>query len=135
MEQRFLIDTNILIYYFNNSIPSDSITEIDAVFRSSFNISVITKIEFLGWRGYDEAQFALADKILFHAKLYQITDEIINKSIHLKRRNKIKTPDAVIAATCLVNNSNLVTQNMSDFVKIDGLRIYNPFAPEEKYSE
>jgi len=135
MGQRFLIDTNILIYYFNNSIPSGTIAEVDKVFRSSFNISVISKIEFLGWRGYNEAQFALAEKILHQATLYQITDEIINESIQLKRQKKIKTPDAVIAATCLVNDSTLVTRNISDFAKIDGLRIYNPFAPEQKYKE
>ncbi|NOY59534.1 MAG: type II toxin-antitoxin system VapC family toxin [Calditrichaeota bacterium] len=135
MGQRFLIDTNILIYYFNNSIPSDSITEIDKVFRSSFNISVISKIEFLGWRGYTETQFLLAEKILRRAIIFHITDEIVNESIRLRRQKKIKTPDTIIAATCLLNNSTLVTRNISDFAKIDGLQIFNPFAPEQKNDE
>jgi hypothetical protein len=36
-------------------------------------------------------------------------------------------PDAVIAATCLVNNFTLVTRNQKDFEGINGLKIYNPF--------
>jgi hypothetical protein len=36
-------------------------------------------------------------------------------------------PDAVIAATCLVNDFTLVTRNQSDFKGINGLKTYNPF--------
>ena len=43
----FLIDTNILIYYFNG-IELDE--KIDEILSSSFNISIITKIEFLSWQ-------------------------------------------------------------------------------------
>jgi hypothetical protein len=36
-------------------------------------------------------------------------------------------PDAVIAATCLVNDFTLVTRNQKDFKGINGLELYNPF--------
>jgi len=41
-----LLDTNILIYYFNGLIDDE---RIDVLLKNSFNISVITKIEFLSW--------------------------------------------------------------------------------------
>ena len=46
MKNRFLIDTNIVIYYFNGVIVDNTIHNI---LKDSFNISIITKIEFLSW--------------------------------------------------------------------------------------
>lgn len=48
MGQKFLIDTNILIYLVKFEIPADKTDFIQDVIESSFNISLITKIEFLG---------------------------------------------------------------------------------------
>ncbi len=42
----YLIDTNILIYYFNGLVRDD---RIDKILETSFNILIITKIEFLSW--------------------------------------------------------------------------------------
>ena len=47
MKDRFLLDTNIIIYYFNGIIDDD---KIDHILKESFNISIITKIEFLSWQ-------------------------------------------------------------------------------------
>ncbi|MEA2033951.1 MAG: hypothetical protein U9N40_00430 [Euryarchaeota archaeon] len=47
--KKYLIDTNILIYYFADTIPKQAVSKIEEIFRASFNISIITKIEFLGW--------------------------------------------------------------------------------------
>ena len=52
----FLIDTNILVYYYEGLIPVNAVQELDEIFRQSFNISIISKIEFLGWPKYDEEQ-------------------------------------------------------------------------------
>jgi len=35
-------------------------------------------------------------------------------------------PDAVIAATAIVNNSVLLTNNVKDFANIKGLKVINP---------
>ncbi len=48
--RRHLLDTNILIYYLADAIPRESLAAIEAIFSSSFRVSIITKIEFLGWR-------------------------------------------------------------------------------------
>jgi len=45
---RYLIDTNILIYHFADEIPGEAQDKIKSIFKKSFNISIITKIEFLG---------------------------------------------------------------------------------------
>jgi hypothetical protein len=48
----FLIDTNILIYYLAGVLEPEEKPKIDTILRDSFNISIITRIELLGWKGH-----------------------------------------------------------------------------------
>jgi|CZCA01.1.fsa_nt_gi predicted nucleic acid-binding protein len=45
----YLIDTNVVIYYFNGLTADDDLHEL---LKKDFRISIITKIEFLGWREF-----------------------------------------------------------------------------------
>ena len=47
ISNKLLLDTNIIIYYFNGIITD---SKIDQILKESFNISIITKIEFLSWQ-------------------------------------------------------------------------------------
>lgn len=44
------IDTNILIYYLAGPLPPEEKPQVDKILQDSFNISIITKIELLGWK-------------------------------------------------------------------------------------
>jgi predicted nucleic acid-binding protein len=48
MAERYLVDTNILFYHFAGEIPEREIKRIEKIFKTSFNISIITRMEFLG---------------------------------------------------------------------------------------
>jgi predicted nucleic acid-binding protein len=61
------------------------------------------------------------------ALVIELNDEIVNKTIDLRIQYKLKTPDAIIAATALVYNMILITRNISDFGKVQDLTIINPF--------
>jgi len=127
MGQGFLIDTNILVYYYEGLIPVDAVQELDEIFRQSFDISIISKIEFLGWPKYDEEQYQKACLFIEGANVISLSEEIVTTAIRIRREKSIKLPDAVIAATCLANNFTLVTRNQKDFKDINRLKIYNPF--------
>lgn len=110
----YLIDTNILIYYFNGLIKDDKINKILEI---SFNISIITKIEFLSWSklAHDEALDKKAQAFISYATLFDLNNQVAQKTIEIRRKSKTKTPDAIIAATALLNNMSIVTNNISDF--------------------
>lgn len=55
-----------------------------------------------------------------------ISSNIIIACVQLRRNKKIKTPDAIIAATALANGYTLITNNEKDFANIKGLKILNP---------
>ena len=44
-----------------------------------------------------------------------------------KPGHKIKTPDAIIASTAIVNGLTLITRNTKDFKNIEGLKIIDPY--------
>jgi hypothetical protein len=55
--------------------------------------------------------------------LIEFDDKLINFVVYLRRKYKIKLPDAIIAATALYTNSTLITRNIKDFSKIKDLNI------------
>lgn len=122
----YLIDTNILIYHTSGSqVTTDFITNLIA--NHSFNISILTKIEFLGWDRHTPEGFEKCKKLVETATSYPVDESTANKAIDLKRGKKIKLADAVIAATAILNNLKLVTKNVDDFKMIEGLEVVNIF--------
>ena len=118
MNSKYLLDTNIIIYYFNGIIKDNIITDI---LKNSFNISIITKIEFLSWQRLfeDNELNKKALDFISNAKIYDLTTLVANKTIENRQRYKIKTPDAIIGATAIVHGFDLVTNNVDDFSKLD----------------
>ncbi len=113
----YLFDTNSVIYYFNGLTADVSLHNL---LRESFKISVITKIEFLGWGEFasDPTLYSQARFFIGHATVYTLTDEVTEQTIRLRQQFKTKTPDAIIAATALVNGLTVVTHNTSDFIRL-----------------
>lgn len=125
-----LIDTNILIYVFSNRLSFVITERMNRFFKESFIISAINQMEFLGWKGATPEQFQQAIDFLHYARILPVDSAVIDKTIALKREIKIKLPDAIIAATCLVNDLDLLTRNVKDFIGIDSLKVINPFVEE-----
>jgi predicted nucleic acid-binding protein len=122
MGKKFLTDTNPLIEYIGGTFNKDSASSAYDAINNDFNISVITRIEILAHPLANNALydfFSLADQ-------YSLSPEIVNKTIEIRKTYKTKLPDAIIAATALVHELTLIT-NDSDFNKIKGLNILNPY--------
>jgi predicted nucleic acid-binding protein len=124
MGKRFLIDTNIVIAALGDKLPPKGgrfIKEIPSA------ISVISQIELLGWAGASPEELTVLNNYIERSLVYPLTPAIINQCIILRREIKIKIPDAIIAATALVEGLLLLTRNVDDFKNVNGLEIVNPF--------
>ena len=71
----------------------------------------------------------LIDFVSF-SDVYPIDKETIDKTIDLRRKYRIKLPDAMIAATAIVNNLTLITHNIKDFQKITELQMIDSYTIE-----
>ncbi len=123
----YLIDTNILIYFLNGEIPSGFQSQFKQILATNFNISIISKIELLGFKRHSEETFQSSLELLSYSVVLPLTSEIADLSIDLKRNCSIKTADSIIAATALKNNLTLITRNTKDFENVK-LKILNPFS-------
>lgn len=124
MEQKFLMDTNIVIDYLGQKLPESADKFVSKLLPI---ISVITRIEIIGW--YNATFQQLSKLLLFieNTTIYSLDETIIIKTIEIRQKHKIKLPDAIIAATAIVYDNILVTRNENDFKDIAGLKVFNPW--------
>jgi len=126
-ETDFLIDTNILIYHTAGD-PSATAFINRLIIQRSFNVSILVKIEFLGWDKHTPEGFEKCKMLMDAATVYPVDEMIAMKAIEIRRTVKIKLADAVIAATALSHSLQLATKNVDDFRQIIGLRTTNPLS-------
>jgi predicted nucleic acid-binding protein len=123
--EEYLIDTNVVSDYFSDSLPADGTNFLDLIFDAIPNISIITQIELLCWKTATATEKNVKDFIA-DSLVLDISPEVIFHCVALRRNKKVKTPDAIIAATALAYNYTLVTNNEKDFANIKGLKFINP---------
>ena len=119
----YLIDTNVAIYYFGLALSKESEKYIDQILVGKYFISVINRIELLGFKAINKNESEALGSFISNSTIFDLDEDIIVKTIQIRKNYNIKLPDAIIAATCLVNGCSLITNNIRDFDKITGLHI------------
>ena len=115
----YLLDTNVVIDFSDKKLPDISHRQLSDIIDASAQISVITKIELLGFSAVPPPILTFLER----ASIISLTDEVVDQTIKLRARYKIKLPDAVIAATAMVFDLALITHNTSDFKNLKGLHV------------
>ena len=126
MGQQYLIDSNTVIDYLSGKLPHNGMLFLDQLINNIPNISVITKIEVLGYKTTLDASLLL-NGFVDDSAVYALSDEIVKKTIDIRKEHKIKIPDAIIAATAMTNGLVLISRNTKDFRIINGLEVSNPY--------
>jgi len=126
MEQpQYLIDTNAVIDYLGNKLPASGMDFMNTVIDAVPNVSVVTKIEVLGFNAPEQHYKTLSD-FINDATVLDLTNNVVEASIEIRKKHKTKLPDAIIAATALVYDLVVISRNISDFKNIDGLKVIDP---------
>ena len=117
-----IFDTNILIYL------SKYILKPEILINRETAISVVTKIEALGYPFKNIEEYNLLSSICNALEVIPLSDDIANETINLRKKYQIKLPDAIIYSTAFVKGLPLLTNNIDDFKSLDGrVDIINPF--------
>jgi predicted nucleic acid-binding protein len=123
---KYIIDSNIFIYAAAGI--SQALLVLEQVDSSSWKgYSAISRLEVMGYKKFSEDEETKMNALLSCFMEQEVTSSVIDEAIRLRKQSSIRSPDAIIAATAIVNGATLVTRNKSDFTKIDGLSILNPF--------
>lgn len=122
MGKGFLIDTNVIIDFSVMRLPLKGTEFLLKVIRSGSAISVITEMELLGFSNVPREM----DEFVETSTIFQLDQRVVRQTVAIRKKQKIKLPDAIIAATALVHGLTLITRNTKDFQKVKGLEVVNP---------
>ena len=125
MEQ-YLIDTNVVSDYFTASFSAAGMYFMDSIINATPNLSIITQIELLCWKTDTETEQKVKS-FINDSVILDIVPDVIIQCVNIRKGKRIKTPDAIIAATALAYGYILITNNDKDFVNISNLKIINPY--------
>jgi predicted nucleic acid-binding protein len=125
---KYIWDTNIVIYYLQQQFPPAPEKFIDSIINETRPvISAITEIELLCWKASTEKDLEVIQNFIEDALVVELEQPIKYKTADIRKRYKIKLPDAIIAATAMVYDLAIITRNTKDFDTIEDLEIINPF--------
>lgn len=128
MGVKYLWDTNTAIYYLQKQFPPDAEKFMDSLLQNGQPaISTITEIELLCWKTATEKDIIVLLNFINDALVIELEQAIKLKTAEIRKANRIKLPDAIIAATALVYDLELITRNINDFKNISGIKLINPW--------
>ncbi|EHQ24728.1 type II toxin-antitoxin system VapC family toxin [Mucilaginibacter paludis] len=119
----YLFDSNAVIDYLSLAMPPTAIAKLRNIVDDGVFISVITKIEVLGFDSKNIQLDANNEMFINRTTVFELSPDIVRKTIDIRKATKVKLPDAIIAATALVHDLTLLTHNVGDFNKIPGLNV------------
>jgi predicted nucleic acid-binding protein len=112
----FVADTNFLIDVHEGR------EKVEPFLDASVVVSVISEIELLGWQNLSVDEKKKLKLLLDDCILFELTSEVRKLAIEIRQQNKIKTPDAIIAATSKYLQIPLVTSDKG-FKNISGIEL------------
>lgn len=132
----YLLDTNVISESIKKKPNKAVMAWLDGIELHNCSISVISLgeirkgIEMLinGKKKQTLIQWLEIDLTThFYGRIISIDQEVADKWGYLCSLASLPAIDALIAASALVHNLKLVTRNIKDFNRIDGIEIINPW--------
>ncbi|EMB42348.1 MULTISPECIES: type II toxin-antitoxin system VapC family toxin [Treponema] len=112
----FLADTNALIYLLAGN------TCMKPYISKKIGFSIISEMELLSFSGISHQEQNNIKAFLSECSELQLTKEVKEKTIEIRKHYKTKLPDAIIAATAIVNKIPLITADKA-FEQIEELNL------------
>ena len=91
--------------------------------EAALKSSTLTQIEVLGYDQLKQVEKIFLEKFFNAIEILPISEAIAKKSIEIRQRKPIALADAIIAATAIVHNEILFTENTKDYLGIKGLKM------------
>jgi predicted nucleic acid-binding protein len=124
----YLLDTNILIYYFNGEPAVETIVNQILDGSSVGYYCPLTWVELLCYPDLSESEIQRMKAFLRALTAVDLTEPVLDQAAELRRTDRIPLADALIAACALQIGCCLVSRNVRDFNRIANLVVFNSFS-------
>jgi predicted nucleic acid-binding protein len=89
MGTQYVLDTNTVIDFSTQKLPDKAQKKLSVIIDNSPKISIINKIELLSISTVSRQIVFFTEK----ASIIPLTEDIVNKTIDLRKKHKIKIPE------------------------------------------
>ncbi len=121
-----VIDTNVFVDFLRNYSPA--IGFFQSLDPETVLFSAVTEAELVAGKVNDESD--KREKLLHFLHIWNkipMTNPVASLAGDIVRQHGLDVPDAIIAATAVLNRADLVTHNVKDFKKVPGLKVRTPY--------
>ncbi|MCG2686802.1 type II toxin-antitoxin system VapC family toxin [Candidatus Parcubacteria bacterium] len=127
---QYVLDTNSILYYLKRqkNLSQHFVNIVEG--SDLISLSVVTKIELFSYPGLQIDEENKIKEFINDFKVDDLENDIVDKTIEIRKKYKLKLPDAIISATALINNAILITHNKKCFEKVIELKVVNPLEKE-----
>ncbi len=108
-----VLDTNAILYLLGGKSAKP-------LPPAQYFISVISEMELLSYPSLDEAALTRIRGFLSEIRVVELDEEVREIAIDLRRKHKLKLPDAIVAATAVSLRAQLIT-NDTKLLRVPGL--------------
>ena len=119
-----LIDSNLIIY----AAQPEHKELREYIAAEAPVVSVVSKVETLGYHKLSVEEQTFLEDFFGAATVLPVSQNVIEEAIRLRQKRSMSLGDALIAGTAICYGLRVVTNNTSDFDRIDGLEVFNPLA-------
>ncbi len=124
--EELLFDTNILIDHMQGIAKASEFLNRTKEGKIGY-VSTVTEAELFAGKDIEPASIEIVDETLSLFWKIELSSGIARTAGLIRRQYGLKLADAAIAATALTAGYKLVTRNVSDFKRISGLELEEPY--------
>ena len=128
--ENFLLDktTNNMLLDSNIIIIASKLAQVKLITylwnnEKDLQTSIVTQIKVLGYHQLKQVEKTFLENFFNTIPIIPLNESIATKAIELRQRKPIPLADAIIAATALVYDLTLFTENVKDYAGIKGLKV------------
>jgi toxin FitB len=116
-----LLDSNIIII-------ASKLTNIDLLNKlratdNDYKASIITQIEVVGYHQLKSSEKLFFENFFKSILVLPINENVARKAIEMRQKRAISLADCLIAATAILNDEVLLTDNVKDYARIKELKV------------
>jgi len=111
---KWLLDTNTVLYLLGGRLAAPLVA-------GEYSVSVISEMELLSYPALDEAAEKHIRSFLADVAVIGLTQPVKESAIRIRRQTGLRLPDAIVAATAVVLDAEVLTNDL-DLLRVAGLR-------------
>lgn len=126
--KKLILDTSIIIDFLRSKNKENTFLFLLIKQNYQLSISIMTHTELFSGKSVweDSRLYEALDKLCFGFRMLSIDHELSKKAGKIKAEYNTDLIDAIIAATAIYHDLDLVTLNIKDFEEIEGINLFKP---------